>query len=230
MSEPRLLLVEDDPELAQLVSGYLGRNGLAVEVEANGTRAIERILREQPDVVVLDVMLEGDDGLTVCRRVREGFAGPILMYSARGDEIDQVVGLEVGADDYVPKPASPRLLLAKVKALLRRGGAAERPTERVEEGELVIDRTRREVTLRGAAVELSTAEFDLLWELARHAGEPLDRQHLMKALRGIDYDGLDRSMDVRVSQLRKKLDDETPPFRFIKTVRGVGYQFAKSGR
>ena len=222
----RILLVEDDVRLAELLVGYLSKNGCTVSVERNGARAVQRIPEEQPDAVVLDLGLEGLDGLTVCRRVRDSYHGPILIFSARGDEIDQVVGLEVGADDYVPKPASPRLLLARLRALLRRG----RPQpigQRVVLGDLLIDAARREVCLEGKLVELTTAEFDLLWVLARHAGRVLSRQELMQSVRGIDYDGLDRSLDVRVAKLRQRLEDVEPPHRFVKTVRGVGYLLAR---
>lgn len=223
---PRVLLVEDDARLAELLATYLDRNGFEVSREANGTRAAVRIVEEQPDAVILDLGLEGEDGLVVCRRVREAYPGAILVFTARGDEVDQVVGLEVGADDYVPKPASPRLLLARLRALLRRGAPAP-AGHRVVVGELAIDLARREVTLGDCAVELTTAEFDLLWVLARHAGRVLSRQELMRACRGIDYDGLDRSLDVRIAKLRQRLDDTEPPHRWVKTVRGVGYLLAR---
>jgi two-component system, OmpR family, response regulator RstA len=218
-----LLLVEDDARLAGLLAEYLGRNGFIVSVERNGGRAASRIPAEAPDAVILDIGLEGLDGLTVCRKVREQYSGPILIFSARGDEVDQVVGLEVGADDYVPKPASPRLLLARLRALLRRNGGAA--PQRLEVGSLVVALASRTVTVDGVPVELTTAEFDLLWALARNAGRPMSRQDLMLECRGIDYDGLDRSLDVRVAKLRHRLGD-TEPHRFIKTVRGVGYQLA----
>lgn len=222
MSET-LLLVEDDARLTELLTEYLGRSGFVVSVERDGARAVARIPAEAPDIVVLDIGIEGVDGLTVCRRVREQYTGPILIFSARGDEIDQVVGLEIGADDYLPKPASPRLLLARIRALLRRSQSAS--AQRVEIGALVVDAASRSVTVDGVPVELTTAEFELLWALARNAGRPVSRQELMQECRGIDYDGLDRSLDVRVAKLRQRLGD-ADPHRFIKTVRGVGYQLA----
>ncbi|HHO53736.1 MAG TPA: response regulator transcription factor [Deltaproteobacteria bacterium] len=218
-----LLLVEDDVRLTELLSEYLGRLGFVVSVEGNGERAVARIQAEVPDAVILDIGLEGLDGLAVCRRVREQYAGPILIFSARGDEVDQVIGLEVGADDYVPKPASPRLLLARLRALLRRSAGTAAP--RVEVGALIVDAASRTVTVAGEPIELTTAEFDLLWALARSAGRPVSRQELMQACRGIDYDGLDRSLDVRVAKLRQRLGDAEAR-RLIKTVRGVGYQLA----
>ena len=216
----RLLLVEDDLRTAALVCEYLTAQGFVVDHEADGARAARRIVAEQPDLVVLDLMLPGKDGLTICREVRPAYTGPILMMTARGEEIDQVVGLELGADDYVAKPVGPRLLVARIRALLRRGVRAE-PSERVEVGTLVVDRARREVKVDGVEVELTTAEFDLLWILASRAGEVIGRGELFEALRGIPYDGLDRSIDMRVSSVRKRIerDDRT----WIKTVRGEGY-------
>jgi len=217
----RLLIVEDDVELVELLSEYLERQGFTIDVELDGHNAITRIIAEAPDAVILDIGLQGADGLTVCRRVREHYDGPILIYSARGDEVDQTIGLELGADDYVPKPASPRLLVARLRAVLRR---REPRASRVEVGGLSINASARTVTMHGEPVDLTTAEFDLLWALARSAGRPMSRQQLMRACRGIDYDGLDRSLDVRVAKLRQRLGDTDR--RLVKTVRGVGYQLA----
>jgi DNA-binding response OmpR family regulator len=171
----------------------------------------------------------------VCKQVRERYAGPILMLTALGDEVDEVVGLELGADDYVAKPASPRKLLARVRTLLRRAGgatdagetgAATASERRIELGDLVVDESSRAVTLGGAPVELTTAEFDLLWLLARHAGEVLSRDRIYEELRGIAWDGLDRSIDLRVARLRRKLGDDARHPRRIKSVRGAGYLLA----
>lgn len=222
---PRLLLVEDDVRFATLVREYLAAAGFDVAWEERGDRAVERVLAERPDLVLLDIMLPGEDGLSVCRRLRPRFAGPILMLTARGEEIDEVLGLELGADDYVGKPVSPRLLLARVKALLRRGDGAS--GDRVVVGPLVVDATTREARLGGAALDLTTADFDLLLLLARSAGAPVSREDLVRALRGIAYDGVDRSVDVRISQLRRKLADADGATDWIKTVRGVGYQLAR---
>lgn len=219
----KLLLVEDDERLASLVSEYLRNNGHEVSVEGRGDVAVERILGERPDLVVLDVMLPGEDGLSVCRKVRPHFSNPILMLTARGEEFDQVLGLEMGADDYVAKPVSPRLLLARIKALLRRGAPAD--SDKLSCGTLVVDRAARSATVAGAPFELTSAEFDLLWALARRPGEPISREDLLKELRGIAWDGVDRSMDVRVSQLRRKLAQFDEHKDRIVTVRGVGYQF-----
>jgi two-component system response regulator RstA len=215
----RLLLVEDDARTAALVREYLETQGFHVDHEPDGARAAQRIVAERPDLVILDLMLPGKDGLTVCREVRPAFPGPILMITARGDEVDQVVGLELGADDYVAKPVGPRLLVARIRALLRRP-ARVGPVDRVDLGALVLDRARREVKVEGALVALTTAEFDLLWVLASRAGEVVRREELFEALRGIPYDGFDRSMDMRVSAVRRRIERGQP---WIKTVRGEGY-------
>lgn len=220
---PKILLVEDDERLASLTAEYLRNNGHEVDVEGRGDTAVDRILNERPDLVVLDIMLPGEDGLSVCRKVRPQFGNPILMLTARGEELDQVVGLEMGADDYVAKPVSPRLLLARIKALLRRG--APNDGDRVTCGSLSVDRAAREARVGEEVVDLTSAEFDLLWALARRPGEPISREDLLQELRGITWDGVDRSMDVRVSQLRRKLADFADHQDRIKTVRGVGYQF-----
>lgn len=226
-SAPRILIVEDDERLAELTSDYLSSNGSQVEVVNNGDDAIERILADSPDLVVLDLMLPGADGLTVCREVRgKGFHNPILMLTARTDDMDQILGLEMGADDYVPKPVKPRLLLARVRALLRRVEAEQEDSAaRLEFGNLVIDNAAREVSLDGDAVDLTSAEYDLLWLLASNAGTVLSRETIFEKLRGIQYDGQDRSIDVRISRIRPKVGDDPDNPRRIKTVRSKGYLF-----
>ena len=224
----QILIVEDDQRLAELTQEYLQSNGLQVVIESDGARAAARILKEQPDLVVLDLMLPGEDGLSICRKVRGQFAGPILMLTARTDDMDEVLGLEMGADDYVCKPVRPRVLLARIRALLRRSEGGEAPVEnqrRLEFGPLVIDSAMREAWLRGASVELTSAEFDLLWLLAANAGRILSREEIFTALRGIEYDGQDRSIDVRISRIRPKIGDDPMHPRMIKTVRSKGYLF-----
>ena len=216
---PRVLIVEDDARLAELLAELLGHEGFDVAVEADGRRASDRILAERPDVVVLDHMLPGESGLGVLKRVRPQFTGGVIMLTARAGEIDQVLGLELGADDYMAKPASPRVLIARIRALLRRGA----PVEDARAG-VALDLAAREVTVDGERVELTTAEIDLLEVLVRHAGQPVSRETLVQALRGIEYDGLDRSIDMRVSALRRKLRVRPGAPDRIKTVRGVGYQ------
>jgi two-component system response regulator RstA len=227
---PYILIVEDDERLASLTREYLENNGLTVAVVEDGDTAIERIRNEQPDLVVLDVMLPGTDGLTVCRQVRDSYHNPILMLTARTDDMDQVLGLEMGADDYVPKPVKPRVLLARIRALLRRVETDQQSAEtesRLEFGNLVIDNASREVTLDGEAVDLTSAEYDLLWLLASNAGTVLSRETIFEQLRGIQYDGQDRSIDVRVSRIRPKVGDDPDNPRRIKTVRSKGYLFVR---
>jgi len=236
----RILIVEDDAKLAELVREFLEANGFEVQVEPRGDHAVARIIKDAPHLVVLDLMLPGLDGLSVCKEVRPAYEGAILMLTARGDEVDEVVGLEVGADDYMAKPVRPGLLLARINTLLRRivtpsagavddgpGAAAVRP-QRVQIGPLVVDPAVREVSMEGQQVELTTAEFDLLYYLARHPGEVLTRERIYAELRGIEYDGLDRSMDLRIARLRKKLGDDGKQPRIIKSVRGAGYLLAVS--
>ncbi len=223
----RLLLVEDDSELAAMVRDFLNENGFDVSIEGNGLRAIGRIVNENYDVAVLDIGLPGADGISICREVRNRFAGPIVMLTARGDEIDEVVAIEVGADDYLSKPVRPRALLARLRMHLRKS-AVEKPIglSLIEVHGLRIDASSRTVQLDSQRVELTTAEFDLLWLLASHAGTIVERSTIYEELLGMPYDGLDRSIDLRVSRLRKKLgDDPANPTR-IKSVRGVGYLLA----
>lgn len=227
-----ILIVEDDERLASLTQEYLQANGFEVKVINRGDEAIDAIITEQPDLVVLDVMLPGADGVQVCRSVREKFSNPILMLTARTDDMDQVLGLEMGADDYVAKPVKPRVLLARVKALLRRkqtqgvSAAGDVPRKLVF-GELSIDDESREVTLLDEFVDLTSAEYDLLWLLASNAGRILSREVIFEQLRGINYDGQDRSIDVRVSRIRPKIGDDPDAPRRIKTVRSKGYLFVK---
>ncbi len=230
----RILIVEDDERLATLTKDYLESNGLTVAIEGDGGRAIERIKTEQPDLVVLDLMLPGEDGLAVCRIVRPYYKGPILMLTARTEDLDQVLGLEMGADDYVAKPVRPRVLLARIRALLRRVKdtpeemAAEPSSEnRLTFGNLVVDNAMREAWLDGKSIDLTSAEFDLLWLLSSSAGRVLTREEIFHQLRGIEYDGQDRSIDVRVSRIRPKVGDDPMNPKRIKTVRSKGYLFVK---
>lgn len=224
-----ILIVEDDQRLAELTRDYLLSNGLNVAIEMDGAQAAARILQEQPDLVVLDLMLPGEDGLSICRKVRGLYEGPILMLTARTDDMDQVLGLEMGADDYVCKPVRPRVLLARIRALLRRmeGNEVQPAGERrrLQFGQLVIDNAMREAWLGEQAIELTSAEFDLLWLLTSNAGRILSREEIFNALRGIEYDGQDRSIDVRISRIRPKIGDDPMHPRLIKTVRSKGYLF-----
>lgn len=224
-----VLIIEDDERLAGLTRDYLEANGFRVTIEGDGTHGVERIVALEPDIVILDLMLPGEDGLSICRRVRPQYVGPILMLTARTDDMDQVLGLEMGADDYVPKPVQPRVLLARMRALMRRSDPAESNSgaARLVFGGLVIDSATREAWLDDERIDLTSAEFDLLWLLADNAGRVLTREEIFSSLRGIKYDGQDRSIDVRVSRIRPKIgDDPNQPHR-IKTVRSKGYLFVK---
>jgi two-component system response regulator RstA len=223
-----VLIIEDDVRLAELTRDYLESNGFKVTVEAEGSRGVEQIQALQPDLVILDLMLPGEDGLSICRRARPDYAGPILMLTARTDDMDQVLGLEMGADDYVPKPVQPRVLLARMRALLRRAENTDQSGDaRLSFGNLEVDSATREAWLEGERIDLTSAEFDLLWLLASNAGRVLTREEIFSDLRGIKYDGQDRSIDVRVSRIRPKIgDDPNHPHR-IKTVRSKGYLFVK---
>jgi len=236
----RILIVEDDERLADLTKEYLESNGLVVSVEGNGTHAVERILTEKPDLVVLDLMLPGEDGLSICRKVRPSYNGPILMLTARTDDLDQVLGLEMGADDYMSKPVRPRVLLARIRALLRRikelsgavadsagNPADQKASSRLVFNNLTVDSSMREAWLNDESIDLTSAEFDLLWLLSSNAGTVLSREEIFTALRGIEYDGQDRSIDVRVSRIRPKIGDDPVHPRRIKTVRSKGYLFVK---
>ena len=233
----KILIVEDDERLAGLTQEYLESNGMDVSVEGDGSRAVDRIKNEQPDLVILDLMLPGEDGLSICRLVRPYYKGPIIMLTARDDDLDQVLGLEMGADDYLAKPARPRVLLARIRALLRRvkegpdtpADASASPGEqnRVVFANLVVDNGMREAWLDEEPIDLTSAEFDLLWLLSSNAGRVLSREEIFTALRGIEYDGQDRSIDVRISRIRPKIGDDPLQPKRIKTVRSKGYLFVK---
>jgi two-component system response regulator RstA len=224
----QVLIVEDDQRLADLTREYLQANGFEVEVEGDGAKAAARIIAEQPDLVILDLMLPGEDGLSICRKVRQQFAGPILMLTARSDDLDQVQGLDLGADDYVCKPVRPRLLLARINALLRRSEPAEsEPVQCLQFGPLRVDNVLREAWLQDNGIELTSAEFDLLWLLVSNAGRTLSREEIFTSLRGVGYDGQDRSIDVRISRIRPKIGDDPEHPRMIKTIRSKGYLFVR---
>ncbi|MGQ7249527.1 winged helix-turn-helix domain-containing protein [Halomonas sp. V046] len=226
--QDHVLIIEDDERLAGLTRDYLEANGFRVSLEDDGGKGVERILALQPDLVILDLMLPGEDGLSICRRVRSDYPGPILMLTARTDDMDQVLGLEMGADDYVPKPVQPRVLLARMRALLRRLDASDNGGDsRLTFSDLEVDNSTREAWLKGERIELTSAEFDLLWLLASHAGRVLTREEIFSQLRGIRYDGQDRSIDVRVSRIRPKIGDDPHHPHRIKTVRSKGYLFVK---
>jgi DNA-binding response OmpR family regulator len=222
----RVMLVEDDPRLAELVTEYLSGYEFAVELVTRGDLALERFRAIAPDVVVLDLMLPGLDGMMVCRKLRDMSDVPILILTAREDSYDEVSGLEQGADDFVNKPVQPRVLLARLRALLRRSLGKTSEARVLEFGTLRISTTDRSVTWRGQPCVLSNTEYKLLLVLAESAGRVLSRDALLKKMRGIEFDGLDRSIDNSISKLRRKFDDADS--EKIKTVWGEGYLFSPS--
>jgi two-component system phosphate regulon response regulator OmpR len=229
----RVLLIEDDFRLAGMVVEYLGKAGYRVIHAETGTRGLALHEREPVDVVILDLMLPDTDGLDICRRLRARSDGPILMLTARGDPMDRVIGLEMGADDYLPKPFEPRELLARLRAILRRsrsrGGANEgQASDVLRYGRLEIDRGAREVRLDGAPCALTGYQFALLLALAEHAGRVMSRDALMDAVKGEQLEAFDRSIDVHVSRIRAVIEDDPRKPRRIITVRGIGYVFAKA--
>jgi two-component system OmpR family response regulator/two-component system response regulator RstA len=224
----KVILVEDDVRLANLTAQFLKANGFEVEMLHDGADAAKQIITKQPDIVILDIMLPNQDGFSICRAIKDEYSGPILFLSAKDSDFDQVKGLEIGADDYVIKPVEPFVLLARLNALLRRCQNKPVNQDSLTLGALQIDKADRRVYLDGKEVELTSYEFDLLWTLASNAGETQSREFIYKHVVGREYDGLDRSVDVRISRLRKKLGDNLEqPFRLI-TVWGKGYLCSKS--
>lgn len=225
-----VLMVEDDPRLASLTATYLERNGVIVTLAADGPSGLREALGHRFDAILLDLMLPGMDGLEVCQRIRARSDVPILMLTARGEEADRVMGLEIGADDYIPKPYSPRELLARLRATVRRArGQAGPKDQHIQIGDLSLDPGRMEAQLQGEVLDLTPYEFNLLRVLAESAGRVLSREQIMARARGNAEDAFDRSIDVHISRLRSKLgDDPRRPTR-IRTVRGMGYQFMAAG-
>jgi two-component system phosphate regulon response regulator OmpR len=223
----RVLLIEDDSRLAGMVREYLGKAGYHVIHAENGTRGLALHGREPVDAVILDLMLPDADGLEVCRQIRKRADTPILMLTARGDAMDRVVGLEMGADDYLPKPFEPRELLARLRAILRRGRAGAK-ADVLRFGRLEIDRGAREVRLDGSSRTLTGYQFALLLALAEHAGRVMSRDALMDLLKGEPIEAFDRSIDVHVSRIRAAIEDDPKKPRRVITVRGAGYLFAKA--
>ncbi len=224
-----ILLVEDDASLAEWIKQYLQGHEYHLRHLARGDLVVADVQQHKPDLIILDVMLPGKNGFDICRELRTFFHGPILMLTALSEETDEVLGLELGANDYLNKPIRPRVLLARIKALLRRESlesSPELPDGQLQFGQLKILRDAKAVFYREQAVPLTANEFDVLWLLASQAGQVLSRDQLVSQLRGFEYDGFDRSIDIRISRLRKKLLDNTEqPYR-IKTVWARGYLFS----
>ena len=224
-----VLLVEDDTKLAEMVASYLGGNGFNVTLAASGEDAISKHNQHSFDAMVLDLMLPGIDGLEVCRRVKASSSLPIIMLTAKGDPMDRIVGLELGADDYLPKPFEPRELLARLRTIMRRGQAPNLVgTAPLRFGRLQIDPSSMVATIGGRTCELTAHQFQLLLVLARAPGRVLSRDALMDALRGKALEAFDRSIDVHISRIRAEIEDDPKHPRRIITVRGAGYVFARS--
>lgn len=221
-----VVLVEDDERLARLTARYLESHGVVVTLAFDGTEGVAAVLRERPDVVLLDRMLPGKDGLDVCRELRGRTDAPILMVTARGEEADRVMGLEGGADDYIAKPFSSRELLARIRAHARRARGKTGPRKEIVVGGLNLDSERMHASFEGQELVLTTYEFMLLFALAERAGRVLSRERLVDIVRGSADEAFDRSIDVHISHLRAKLGDSSRSPRIIKTVRGVGYMLA----
>jgi len=231
-----LLMIEDDHRLAHMVVAYFSQSGFEVQHAATGLGGLAQLqdAKQAPDMVLLDLMLPDIDGLEVCRRIR-ALPGalaqtPVLMLTAKGDPMDRIVGLELGADDYLPKPFEPRELLARIRAVLRRhhlGSPAPTQNEPLKFGSLLIDRDARSVTVHGQTCELTSYQFDLLWVLAERAGRVLSRDQIMEAVRGRELEAFDRSIDVHMGRIRSAIEDDAKTPKRILTVRGVGYVFAK---
>lgn len=232
LAEKHILLVEDDPELSGLMSRYLSKYGAKIDVLSSGEHAIKTVMEQKPDVIILDASLPHTDGFTICREVRANYLGIIIMLTAREEDFDQVLGLEFGADDYLVKPTELRVLLARIQAHLRakhRVGnkVAANPIDekKLSFGQLCIDTVNRNIQFKQQDIPFSDTEFDLFVACASKAGEIVSRAYLLDCMRGIDYDGLNRSIDAKIVTIRKKLRDFTGNDEIIKTVRGKGYLF-----
>jgi two-component system alkaline phosphatase synthesis response regulator PhoP len=219
-----LLIVEDEPQLATLVRDYGAQSGFQVRVAATAGEAATRFRQESPDIVVLDLGLPDRDGLDVLREIRRAGNTPVIILTARGDETDRIVGLELGADDYMVKPFSPRELMARIRAILRRGQASE-PDARIRAGGVEIDLPRRKVTRDGTVIDLTATEFDILATLAREPGRVLTRSQLLDMIHGVIVEAYERAIDAHIKNLRRKLEPDTTHPRYVLTVHGVGYKF-----
>lgn len=221
-----VLVVDDEPKIVQLARDYLEHAGFAVTTATDGPSAVEAARRHHPDLIVLDIGLPGLDGLEVTRTIRRELTVPIVMLTARDDEIDKLLGLELGADDYLTKPFSPRELVARVRAVLRRSEASGHPAELIHAGDLLIDVARMRVERAGSPIELTTTEFGLLSTMAASPGRIFTRSQLLDAVRGIAFESYERAIDSHVKNLRRKIEPVPGEPRYVLTVYGVGYRFA----
>jgi len=220
-----ILVVDDEPKITRLAQDYLEKSGFAVLTSGDGQQALAIIRQERPDLIVLDLMLTGLDGLDVCRAIRRESDVPIIMLTARAEEADQLIGLELGADDYITKPFSPRALVARVRALLRRAQGNLLQEETLKAGDLVLDLRRKQLSLKGKIIHLTRSEFLLLETLVKHPGQPLSREQLLESLHDVVYDGVDRSVDSHIKNLRRKIEPDSTAPVYIQTVYGFGYKF-----
>lgn len=221
----RILIIDDDVELNSLLTRYLGRFGFEVSSETRPAAGLSALQQDLPDLIILDVMLPGMDGFEVCRRIRREFTVPVIMLTARGEVMDRVVGLELGADDYIPKPFEPRELVARIQTILRRTGVDGTISGKRNFGDLRVDFGKHQVVREGLDLQLTTAEFEILAFLIRHQDQVMSREQLLDHMRGIEMDIFNRSIDVLISRVRQKLNDDARQPRYIRTVRGSGYLF-----
>lgn len=227
-----ILIVDDDAGIRELLADYLGQQGYAVTTAGDGKEMAERLQEQLPALVVMDLMLPGEDGLALTRQVKAAHGLPVIMLSARGEDVDRIVGLEVGADDYLPKPFNPRELLARIRAVLRRGEVRgdKADTEQADFGPFSLDLAAQRLSRDGAEIPLTQAEFTLLKIFVEHPNRALSRDQIMDWLKGFERDPFDRSIDVRVTRLRKKIEDDPANPAYIRTVWGQGYLFSTKGK
>jgi len=233
-SAASILVVDDDPKLQKLLSHYLTEQGYTTAVAGDGKEMDAWLQKNQPDLIIMDLMLPGEDGLSLARRLRDSGSIPIIMLSARGDEVDRIVGLEMGADDYLPKPFNPRELLARIRAVLRRNTTTPQAEDdsnasQISFGEFTLDIERKLLFRTGEEVELTSGEMALLMVLAQHPDRVLSREQLMEMISGHNLEPFDRSIDVRITRLRHKIEQEASSPRFIRTAWGQGYRFTPRG-
>lgn len=222
MAEKTIYLIDDDEKLNALLVEYLARFEFKVQTFTQPKKGLDALADSQPSLIILDVMLPGMDGFEVCRRIRKKYQTPVIMLTARGEVTDRIVGLEIGADDYIPKPFEPRELVARIQTVLRRGSGNSSPTQKAE---LFVDLARHSAQLREETVELTTAEFEILQLFIRNKGRVLSRDQITDRVRGIGWEAFDRSVDVLISRLRQKLKDDPKDPQYIKTIWGSGYMF-----
>ncbi|CAM2065198.1 Response regulator transcription factor [Sulfidibacter corallicola] len=220
---PRILLVEDDLLMVELLTEFLDCEGFQVDHAPDGPSGLKKIIDTVPDLVILDMMMPGMNGLEVCRRVRQHYQGPILMLTAVDEDLNEVTALNTGIDDYITKPFRSNILMARIRSLLRRAGNQEDDRGKIQVQDLVMNRTTRTVTVADQELDISDAEFELLWYMIGNMGKVLSRDEIYRAIKGVEYDGLDRAIDMRISGLRKKFKALAPERTYIKTVWGQGY-------